>query len=67
MSNSAYCVKSTPFKALTGTVQYRADMLDILKMCMKNDSANLLLDFVVGLFKYISDVTEYIEDLHEEV
>ena len=39
MNDSAYFVKSTPLRAFTGSFQHLADMLDLLKMCMKKFDA----------------------------
>ena len=38
MDDSAYFVK-TPLRAFTGTFQHLADMLDLLKVCMKKFDA----------------------------
>ena len=49
MTDSTYFVKSTPLRAFTGSFQHFADMLDILKMCMKKlDAEKLFFDKLTG-------------------
>ena len=42
MINSEYVVKLTPLKAFIGSFQHFADMLDILKICMKKFDAEII-------------------------
>ena len=43
MLDSAYFMKSTPLRTFTGSFQHFADMLDILKICMKKFDAQIIL------------------------
>ena len=53
MTDSAYFVKSTPLRAFTGSFQHFADMLDILKMCMKKyDAEKIFFDKLTGFLTY---------------
>ena len=50
MVDSAYFVKSTALRAFTESFQHSADMLDILKMCMKKfDAEKIFFDKLTGL------------------
>ena len=50
MVDSAYLVKSTPLRAFTESFQHFADILDILKMCMKkSDAEKCCFDKLTGL------------------
>ena len=50
MVDSAYFVKSTPLRAFNGSFQHFADMLDILKMCIKKfDAEKIFFDKLAGL------------------
>ena len=44
MVGRAYFVKSTPLRAFIGSFQCFADMLDILKICMKKFDAEKCFD-----------------------
>ena len=49
MVDSAYFMKSTPFRAFTGAFQHFADILDIFKMCMKKvDAEKIFFDKLTG-------------------
>ena len=50
MDDSAYFVKSTPLRAFTGSFQHFADMLDILKMCMKKFDAEIFFGQTYRVF-----------------
>ena len=51
MVDSAYFVKSTPLKAFTGSFQHFADMLVIMKMCMKTfDAEKNIFGKLTGFF-----------------
>ena len=50
MVDSAYFVKSTPLRAFTESFQHFADMLDILKICMKKfDDEKIFFNKLIGL------------------
>ena len=49
MTDTTYFVKSTPPRAFTGSFQHFADILDILKMCMKTfDAEKIFFDKLTG-------------------
>ena len=49
MVDSAHFVKSTPLRAYIGSFQRFADMLDILKICMKKfDAEKIFFDKLTG-------------------
>ena len=53
MVDSAYFVKSTPLRDFTESFQYFADMLDILKMCMKKfDAEKMFFSKFTGLLTW---------------
>ena len=51
MVASSYFVKATPLRAIAGSFQHFADMLDILEMCMKKFGAEkLFFDKLRGFY-----------------
>ena len=49
MTDSTYFVKSTPLRTFTGSFQHFADMLVILRMCMKTfDAETVFFDKLMG-------------------
>ena len=50
MTDSTYVVKSTLLRAFIRSFQHIADMLDILKMCIKKfDAEKIFFDKLTGL------------------
>ena len=62
MLDSACFVKSTPLRAFTGSFKHFADMLDILKMCMKKFDAEKMFFFneLTGLSLEVSTLCRYL-------
>ena len=60
MTYSTYFVKSTPVRGFIGSFQHFADMLHILKMCIKEfEAENIFFDKITGFltWQFSSDCT----------